>query len=265
MLREAGVAAQSICGGLTALRRANYAEAEYYSYALFNLSIGLERLFKLTILVDRRAQGLSYPANDEFKRKYGHDLKRLHSSVEEIRRRYSDKLSWSLPDEDDAAAALGVLTDFARATRYYNLDLLTGKADIHASRDPIEAWYLDVGRRILSRPKSQRYIARAQRNAAAVDTLIGERTFVLFAAEDGAPITTAYDAELRIILNELIQRESVVICACLARQAAEVLQQAVPAAHEAGASDVPYIDEFFEIFNNEESVFKRRKKFSLRG
>lgn len=265
MLREAGIAAQSICGGLTALRRANYAEVEYYSYALFGLSIGLERLFKLTILVDRRAQGLSYPTNDELKNHYGHDLKSLYSAVEEIRHHYSDKLSWSLPDEHDAAAALEVLADFAKVTRYYNLDVITGRSGIHTIRDPIRAWYGDVGRRILSRPRSQRYIARAKANAKIVDTRRGPANFVRFIAEDGTPINTVYEAELRADLNELIQRESVVICACLARHAAEVLREAVYSAHDAEVDDVPCVDEFFAIFDNEASMFRRRRTFSIRG
>jgi hypothetical protein len=52
LLREAEIAAQSLYVGLTALRKADFSRQDLYSHAFFCLSIGLERIAKLTILID---------------------------------------------------------------------------------------------------------------------------------------------------------------------------------------------------------------------
>lgn len=83
LIREGGIASESFYAGLTALRRANYAQTSLYSHAFFGITIGLERMCKLAILLDSRAApGGKYPSDAEFRNKYGHDLVKLFAAVD---------------------------------------------------------------------------------------------------------------------------------------------------------------------------------------
>jgi hypothetical protein len=157
MMREAGIAAESLFGGLTALRKANYAQASLYNYAFFGISIGLERMMKLAILVESRARpNGAYPTESEFRNSYKHDLLKLFTRVEEIRAGYSGRLRWDLPNRDVSMVALKILSDFATLTRYYNIDVLVGSSRVAGQRDPVEAWFNEVGGWILQNKYSKR-------------------------------------------------------------------------------------------------------------
>lgn len=146
MIREGGIAAESLYSGLGALRKANYAQTSLYNHAFFGITIGLERMCKLAILIESRTvAGGAYPTDEEFRHKYGHDLGTLFGKVDDIRAGIAADLEWSLPNEDVSRTALAVLSDFARWTRYYNIDLLVGAKKVHLRRDPVEAWFTDVG------------------------------------------------------------------------------------------------------------------------
>ncbi|MCP3797960.1 hypothetical protein NLX83_01685 [Allokutzneria sp. A3M-2-11 16] len=263
LTREAGIAAQLICTGLTALRKANFSQPELYNHAFFGLSIGLERLAKLVILIDDKiSPPFQYPTNTEFKHKYGHDLQKLFGEVEARRVKYQSELKWSLPDRDLALTALAVLSDFAKSTRYYNLDVLTGAPNIDSKRDPVEAWYTTVATEVLKRKYSGRQKLKDAAEAEFLEKLIEGKAHVLFTAEDGTHIGSIHDSAIRAKQAKIIQRESTVISACLARHMSEVLfvlhyQQST------SNSSIPPLHEFFSIFFNDERDFRAWKMFSI--
>lgn len=259
LIREAGIAAQSICAGLTALRKADFSRHELYNHAFFGLSIGLERLAKLVILLDdKKSPPFQYPTNTDFKVKYGHDLQKLFDEVEKRRTKYQGQLQWELPNRVIALTALTVLGDFAKGTRYYNLDLLTGAAGVASKRDPIEAWYTDVAIPILKGHYSPR---RAQKDAAYaefVGHLLEGKALVRFTTEDGEHVRSVQDSIMRSKQAEIIQRESAVIGACLTRHMSELLFVITPQ-----MQDVPDLSDFFVTFYNEERMFRSWKVFKV--
>lgn len=87
LIREAGIAAELLASGVTALGKANYAQHGWYNQAFFNLSIGLERAAKLVIIVDYALDHTGiFPSNQELKN-CGHDIKTLLDKADEISRR----------------------------------------------------------------------------------------------------------------------------------------------------------------------------------
>src|SRR5690348_13098680 len=84
LAREAGLAAEHIAIGTTALGRANYAAPAYYAQALFALSIGFERSIKLALVVDHALDNAGeFPQNEQI-RAYGHDLRKLMRQAEAV-------------------------------------------------------------------------------------------------------------------------------------------------------------------------------------
>jgi hypothetical protein len=129
-MREAELTRQLLAAGLGALVKANHMDKGRFSQAFFDLSIGLERLLKLIYLIDHALQsGGSFPSNGDLRKRFGHDLTALHAEALKIRRRLEDEgeqFVFAVPDPTLSARIVGVLAEFAKGTRYYNLDYLLG-------------------------------------------------------------------------------------------------------------------------------------------
>jgi len=264
MMREAGIAAESLYSGLTALRKANYAQVSLYNHAFFGITIGLERMAKLAILIESRTvSGGVYPTDDELRRAYGHDLNKLFAKVDSIREDYVDKLNWSLPNEAVSRSALSILADFARWTRYYNMDVLVGAKNVRMRRDPVEAWFTEIGGWVLRDKYSKVRAKNDETFARFAEAAIGKESFMLHIAEDGSQISSVYDATLRSRQMDIIQREGAVICACLARHIADVMFELVWKTRSMGVTDIPDVAEFFTMLYNDESYLRSRKTFSI--
>ena len=97
---EAGLAAEHLAIGVTALGRANYAQRAYYAQAFFALSVGLERSAKLAIVVDHAVRsGGAFPSSAEMKA-YGHKLDTLLECADTIASKMSPDATPSDPPED---------------------------------------------------------------------------------------------------------------------------------------------------------------------
>lgn len=135
LLKEAGISSYSLCQGLTALRKANFGEKGYYYQGFFLLSIGLERLLKLILIYKYRIENNDkFPDNATLK-EYGHDIEKITNLVI---KGYESKLLFR-KDDEPYKSMIKLLSDFAKSTRYYNLDKLTGKANLN--NDPLKEWY----------------------------------------------------------------------------------------------------------------------------
>jgi hypothetical protein len=142
--REAGLAAESVAAGLTTIRKAHYGSGGIYTTAFFQLTIGIERVLKLILVVDFMLDNNGQFPDDKYVRSKGHDLSALIDSAKSVANRRNLVLRFSYPDDPITAAVVEVLTEFATATRYYNLDYLTGGRSKNMS-DPLKAWYERVG------------------------------------------------------------------------------------------------------------------------
>ena len=125
--------------GLSAIKRANIETKGDFYVAFFQLSIGLERLMKLTLILDYMATHNLQLPNNKWIRGYSHNLSELVKSVQSIEKRISlDRLiDELLRSETTENQILNFLDEFSQKTRYANLDSLTGK---NSHSDPLERW-----------------------------------------------------------------------------------------------------------------------------
>lgn len=126
--------------GLSALANANiddHRKGNFY-VAFFQLSIGMERLMKLTLIIDHMAtHNLKLPDN-QLLRKYSHNLNKLFQGVMSIEQRFLQENAFSsVMDNQIEKDIFTFLDEFAQNARYANLDRLTGKQH---STDPLEVW-----------------------------------------------------------------------------------------------------------------------------
>ncbi|WP_269715647.1 hypothetical protein [Caulobacter sp. NIBR2454] len=253
--REAGIAAAAIGQGINGINKATYAEKGYYHYAFFNLSIALERLGKLIFILDYLVREDRYPSDKEL-RALGHQLSDIIQKTEEIRQD-RNLTSEAFPDDLVSSAIVQVLSQFATSTRYYNLDYLVGGKSA-AMQEPIAAWYHSVSQPILSKHYSARQRARNEAQAQALGALLDDISSVHHTAEDGRPIRSWSEGALATGSISILQKFSRMYCLRLFRSLTDTLGELQNIAMRA-RYDIPYLTDFFGIFNNDDSYFLSRK------
>jgi hypothetical protein len=263
LVREAASAAEHMAFGATVLGRASYARPAYYAQAFFALSIGFERSAKLALVVDHALDhGGAYPPSKTLKTDYGHDLKKLLSLTEQIGKRR--KVEQTRPSSVIHDGIMETLTDFAKdATRYYNLELVTGSPKAAGRDDPIAAWFERVTKPVLAAHYKDRYRERHERSARFLDDLISDFTLVRFQGEAGEAIRTVYDASSRTAASEFAKRWERMYVLQIARFMAAVLSELGYAAQVQRLADIPYLSDFFRIFGAEDADFRSRKAWSI--
>jgi hypothetical protein len=138
LLQNEGYLVQGcLLSGLKALKESSSVERGALYVALFNYSIGLERLLKISLLLDHCvANKGAFPTHAKI-RSFGHDVGTLYKSVETVLHRYKIETPESCQTDDIDRRLLELLARFAISGRYFNLDALTGTGD---SEDPLKEW-----------------------------------------------------------------------------------------------------------------------------
>lgn len=150
LLLEASLSASNIRAGLTALRKFSFLDKGKFYAAMFSLTIGIERLLKLIVVLDCIASQGVPPTNEYLKQKIGHQISALYNRAFEIHDRRGLALGDGLRGDPLVQAIVDALTEFAKHSRYYNLDLISG-ASRSTDREPLAQWTEDVSNVILQR------------------------------------------------------------------------------------------------------------------
>lgn len=255
--REAGIAASSIAQGVAAINRANYAHKGYYHSAFFNLSIAIERLAKLIFIFDHSLTLRSFPTDNDL-RSLGHKITVLVEKAQEIRDRRGLDAD-PLPDDPITVGIIETLSEFATATRYYNLDYLVGGRSA-AMIEPLAAWSTRVVNPILTRHYRPARQAKDQAQAEAIGALMDRYSMVRHTAEDGSPITSWTAGATESAKIPTIQKYSRMYVLQIVRFLSTNLDELNFAALTEGF-DVPHMGDFFGIFRNDDAYFLRRKSW----
>ena len=265
--RECGLAAQHIGVGVTSLGKANYAQKAYYAQAFFALSIGFERSAKIALVVDHAlSHAGEFPSGHTLKR-FGHDLRKLLDTADAIglrRARRTAAVPDRLPRTSIHDAIIAVLNDFAsNVTRYYNLDVLTWGAGARAEEDPVRVWHEQVTEPVLTKHWSPAARKRVERNAELADVLLGDIALVRHHSESGKELTTLGSASFETGRAEAAARHVRVYVLQIARFIFHLMWELTFTARANQLHHIPYMHEFFAIFNNEDAYFRRRKSWSI--
>ncbi len=265
LAREAGIAAEHLAIGATTLGKANYAQPAYYGQAFFALTTGLERATKLALIVDHALEHSGTFPQHNMLRKYGHKLEKLLEQTDEIaKRRGLADAEDRLPRTVIHEGIIKVLSDFAdNITRYYNLNLVTGAPRTAEQDDPIRAWFDLVITPILTAHYNRRYHDKHQRNAQLISELLDDHAMVLYHSERGDALDTVFEASMQTGIIEFARPYARMYVMQIARFLARLFSELTYATYSSRLDTVPHLSEFFAIFNNSDSYFKRRKTWSI--
>ncbi len=263
--REAGISAEHLAIGVTALGKANYAQQAYYSQAFFALTIGFERSAKLAMVVDHSLEHNGVFPSYQMIREYGHNVKDLLGKVDEIAaRRGLSAAEDRLPRTSIHDGITNVLSDFAsNMTRYYNLDLITRDPRVIKHVDPIRAWYEKVIIPVLTAhyPKSAR--GRHQYNASLISQILGSDAKLLYHAETGDLLDSVYEASMQTAITDYAKPYVRMYVMQIARFFSSLFSELENAAHRCQLEVIPELSEFFAIFNNSDEYFRQRRSWSI--
>jgi hypothetical protein len=156
------------------------------------------------------------------------------------------------------------LSKFAKSTRYFNLDFLAGGISDVSVVDPIADWFGNVGQAILEKHYTPRQQSRVKRNAEIIDKMMRQYAVVDHTAEDGTPLTDVYSASYQSGMTEIIRKYGTLYCARLCRFSYYILIDLRDRCHSNDIG-VPYLDELFFPFMNDDSYLLSRKTFPPRG
>lgn len=138
LMNEASLSAMSLGVGLTFIRKYNYSQEGYLMHAFFSLSIGMERLMKLILLYDFRYKNGRYP-NNSYLKNYSHDLYKLFNQINKIAEDYGlTELKKDIKKDSINIKIVEFFSSFAKYSRYYNLDELTG--NFPGISSPVKEW-----------------------------------------------------------------------------------------------------------------------------
>ena len=250
---------------------ANYAQKAYYAQAFFALSIGFERSTKVALVVDHALRlGGKFPSDHELKRvlkQFGHDLRKLLDNADEIGLRWASGTvveSDRLPRTPIHDAIIGVLNDFAtNVTRYYNLDVLARGAGASSEDDPVRAWHERVTEPVLAKHWSPAAQKRVERNAELVDALLSGQALGRHHSESGQDLSAPMAASYETGRAEAAAPHARVYVLQIARFISHLMSGLTFAAHANQLHQIPYMSEYFAIFNNKDVYFRSRKSWSI--
>ncbi|MBN6152780.1 hypothetical protein JR065_20835 [Xanthomonas sp. AmX2] len=136
--QEAYLARGSLSAGLTSLRNATFPDKGAFYPGFFNTSIGFERVMKLIVVVDHMLQNGYAPPSKAQLKAYGHDLVTLYSSCVAAAQRIGLSAVRNPVIGSTEEKILAFLSEFARWSRYYNLDSLQTAPSTYT--DPLATW-----------------------------------------------------------------------------------------------------------------------------
>lgn len=262
LCKEAQFTGEMICAGYTQIRKANYAKRGIYFQAFTSLSTGFERIGKLCyLLIYAIEHDGSFPTDKHMKNEIGHDIIKLYKKILDFKIKNNIEYNF-LQDLDKTIYQniLNVLSRFGKGDRYANIDLLINN---RAYEDPISVWYRDVDLVIFQEKISDKKKDKIKTNAALIHALTSEFVMIAHKDEDGAEINEAYEGSFRTGLNDAVASYRQLYVFHIIRFFAESLQEIESIARRKHFFEIPYFNEIFRVFYNDDSYFKNRKTIQL--
>lgn len=256
--REAAIGAELIAAGVTLLGKASSFKSWLYSHAFFNLTIGLERTAKLILLLDYYYENNhTFFDDNTLRKRYGHDLDKLLMDAKDVSEKLVTNESYKFPDTQLHKKLISFLSDFAKITRYYNLNFLTN-SEIN-QHDPIKTWNTDIGRLILK----EYPLRKKNRVPVLLIKAIEPHTRVTGTAEDHSLLNSLMGAAENSRRSEHINIYGRLLIMQIARAMAETISELTLKAYKERTVDIPVLTDFFRIYFNEDSYFLKRKTWTV--
>lgn len=254
LLKEAQFTNEMLRAGVSQIGTADYASKGKYFQAFTSLSTGIERIGKLSLILDHYIDHSgNFPIDSALTNQIGHNLVMPYSMSKEIVIKRSIRFEY-LKNLDDQLSqnVLAVLSHFAKGERYSNINLVVGKPN---TSDPIGDWFENVDQLILKSYISKSDESKIKFNAQVIRQLLNDFMIVQYTSETGTEITDIQDASYRTGLNTAVIPFRRLAVLKIARYWVELLSQLQSLSMRLRRGDIPFFDEVFAAFLNSDQYF----------
>jgi len=258
LAQEGHLISSCLTTGLTELRSADVHNKGAFYTALFNLSIGLERLLKVIVIIDHMVTNAMNAPSKELLMPYRHDIVKLYKSCVAI----SDKLGSPLKpfdkiDEIDKDM-LRSLNKFADKSRYHNLDSLCSPTD---KADPLESWS-KILLRIVDNDVSKQRINKILCDARKMSAAIKDCSHVAMVGLSNEPLTLESALTLPGLHEQGVRFAVLRLIKFLApiRDLLRDISQAALCVNDSPKQAVPFMEEFLDwVWDDRSYVLRKRR------
>ncbi|OAV70984.1 hypothetical protein Barb4_00965 [Bacteroidales bacterium Barb4] len=250
LCRECSLAALSIGDGLTLIRKYDFVKHGYATQAFFMLSIGIERLLKIILIYHHRKNNNNKFPDNAVLKKIGHNIKSMYDSAISIADEIGNPDIYKpLKADPIFDLIIDFLTDFARSSRYYNLDILTGNTN--QTDEPLKKWDSTINKIIVERhykhnPQKSKVTLKS---AEAIDNIVN----VSFYNEQGEGVNNIKDFYLEGMTVDVKQKYSMFYIYCIIRFLSNLI-------FYLDKNYYPFVSEYFSIFRLTDDTYIRKCK-----
>jgi len=259
LINEAQFTGEVLGSGISHLGEVNYAKRGKYFESFTSITTGLERLGKLCVLLDYFIHNNGEFPADKRMRKIGHDLNDLYKISREIQQRNNIHFSF-LSELNDSIhiEILTILSKFAKGDRYSNINFLTSDG---AKTDPIKEWYEKVEIPLFASRVSKKKQFQILCNAEIAQQTLGGVANVFHLSETGDDIMEINEASFKTGMSEATAKYRRLYMAQIIRYWVELLKELQYKAMQLNKQEIPWLNECFTIFYNEDNYLLTRKRF----
>lgn len=262
-LQEGHLIQSCLCSGLTSLRRATRQDKGGYYSAFFQLSIGLERLLKVTLVLNHMAENKLETPSFKTVKNFGHDLSQLIELVCDIDIDLQPHPMSSIGPSTIEQDIISFLAEFAKTTRYSNLDKILNSQKSY--EDPLIDWN-KIFERIIRDDAPQNSVKKLIHEGNAMANMMQGIAFTFYYGIDGNVMNDS-EAYMSPKLDELGARYAVLrvmnILKSLHTILFEVNHKALTSNHsvQQGRAIIPNIYEFTNFVLHERRDILRKKNW----
>lgn len=258
LMQEGHLISSCLSAGLTSLARAGTHDKGAFYSALFNLSIGLERLCKSMIIIERMlTSNLVAPSEAEMRR-LGHNLLKLYDEICAISISRNMPLKGFGELDSITQSVIRLLNDFSKSSRYHNLDTLASGG---GGKDPLAEWNKILGE-IVSTDIPSHILSKKRGEIRSAIAPYKDIFFVIGTGLDGSSLSYNEAFELPAI-HELAVKRAVLRLVTFFVSLRGVISKQCGDVYGLGLSSppIPQMQEFLEWLWDDRSYVLRKKKW----
>jgi hypothetical protein len=260
--QEAFLIQSSLLSGLHHLRNARLDTKGQFYAAFFQLSIGLERLMKLTFIINfMREHKMAVPTRRRLK-DFGHGLVSLFDHLAALALPGKANPLETIEPNSVERAILMHLSEFAEGARYHNLDTLVRNQQFV---DPLEKWD-GIIERVLNEDVRDRVKRRIEKQSTMLAKASARISMVVGADLKRRPLdhlSMFSQPQYHDIAAGHLVNHTITLIRVLVQQLDDVCHLILidPAHDRSQSLPIPHMHEFFNFIHFEKSEILRKRRW----
>jgi hypothetical protein len=256
--QEGHLISTQLAAGLTELRSAHVHNKGAFYSALFNLSVGMERLLKAIVIIDHMLRNnLTTPTISQLKA-YGHNVVELYDTCVAISENTNARINDRRTFDETDLEIINLLSNFAQSTRYHNLDALSRS---NVGKDPLSHWeeiLTAILRSDVPQKKQEKILERGRLVAEKIDDI----TLTIMHGLDRRQLSTEEALTLPSLHEEAVKHAVLRIVTMLA-QVRELISELSHCAYGLSTPTpaFPQMQEFLEWLWDDRKYVLRKKRW----